>query len=92
MDAVPVPEYLDNPIQLAFWESDEIAPVFVLFGVGIITGTLTYMIIPMYFFHKFFVRFKSMHMRGYLFHMLYRAGIMPLNKRFQNGAITYYFN
>lgn len=90
MQAAPVPEFIDSPPQILFWEADEIAPIFAGIGIGIITGTLTYLLIPMYFFHKYFTYFKDQHMRGYLLHLLYRIGAIPLNPKFPNGAIDFY--
>lgn len=90
MDSVSIQDYIDNPPQVLFWEADEIAPVFVLAGIGIITHTLTWMLIPAVIFHKYFTRFKDEHMPGYLMHLMYRIGLLKLNKKFNNGAITYF--
>jgi len=90
MQSIPIPRYLDNPPQILFWESDELVPIVALAGVGIVTGTLTYCLVAAYVLHKVFMRFKSRHMRGYLWHLGYRIGLVPLNKKFQNGATTYY--
>lgn len=90
MEAIPIPQFIDNPPQIMFWEADEIAPAFFLIGIGIITGTLTYCIVLAFGVHKLFVHFKSKHLRGYLLHVAYRIGMVPLNKKFPNGAIHFY--
>jgi len=90
MQDSPIFDYIDAPSQILFWEADELAPIIVAAAIGILTDSLTYLLIPMYFFHKYFVYFKNQHMPGYLHHLMYRMGLLPLNKRFNNGAITTY--
>ena len=90
MQSVRIPRYVDNPAQFLLWEADEIAPALVICGIGIITGTLTYCIVIAYLFHKTFMRFKVQHQRGFLMHLLYRIGLIPLNRKFSNGCITFY--
>lgn len=90
MQAMRIPQYIDNPPQILFWEADEIAPVIVFLGLGIVTGTLTYCIVMAYGVHKVFMHFKGKHMRGYLMHWLYRVGLIPLNRKFTNGAVRFY--
>lgn len=91
MGPVRIPEYIDNLPQILAWETDELAPAIVLMLVGYSTGTLTWCILTAFGIHKFVVQYKESHMRGYLFHrFLYRFGILPMNKRFSNGAITQY--
>lgn len=90
MQAIPIPQYVDNPPQIMFWEADEIAPVVTFIGLGIVTGTLTYCVLLAYGFHKGFMYFKSQHMRNFLLHWLYRVGMIPLNRRFNHGAVRVY--
>lgn len=90
MNPVPIPQYIDNLPQVGFWEADEIAPAMIWIIVGYATHTLLWMLVPMYVTHKLFMRFKEHHMRGYALHLAYRIGLLPLNKRLQNGAITRY--
>ncbi len=48
MKPVKVPKHIDAPMQMAFWEIDEVAPMVMLMALGILTGTLTYMFLLMY--------------------------------------------
>jgi len=87
MNDVDIPEFVDCLPQFLFWEADEIAPAIVLLGLGILTNTLTYMIIPIYLITKFFTRFKANHLDGYFHHLMYSWGLGILNKRFTNAFI-----
>lgn len=89
-EGMQIPQYIDNPPQWMWWESDEIAPIGVLIGIGMITHTLTLCIFLSWGFYKLFLYFKGRHLRGYFAHIAYRIGLVPLNRRFPNGAITYY--
>lgn len=82
-----MPEFQDSLPQILFWEADEIAPAILLLGLGIITETLTLLLIPMYLLTKYFVRFKQNHLDGYLHHLVYDWGLSMLNKRFVNALI-----
>lgn len=90
METVQIPHYIDNYVQLAFWEADEIGPVMFLVAIGMVTQTLTWCLLISYGVHKIYMHYKEQHLRGYLLHLLYRAGILPLNSRFSNGAILHY--
>ncbi|MBE7540583.1 MAG: type IV conjugative transfer system protein TraL [Rhodocyclaceae bacterium] len=90
MEPVPIPQYIDNPPQILLWEADEIAPVVTLIGLGIITGTLTQCLLISYAVHKVFSHFKSKQMRNFLLHWLFRIGLIPLNRKFTNGAVRYF--
>lgn len=90
MSTVRIPQYVDSPPQIMFWEADEVAPSVVLVGLGIMTGTLSYMILLAYAVHKINIHYKSKRMRGHLLHFLFRIGLIPLNPRFSNGSVTYW--
>lgn len=88
MNDVPIPDYVDSMPQILFWEADEIAPALVLVAVGIVTNTLTYMLIPIWLMTKYFVRFKARYMEGYFHHLVYAWGLGSLNRRFKNALIN----
>lgn len=90
METVVIPDYIDELPQFLLWETDEIAPMMIMFMIGIITQTLTFTIIPAYLVTKLYQRYKAEHLAGHLIHLGYRIGIFPLNRRFENGATTDY--
>lgn len=75
MQDVEMPDYVDSMPQILFWEADEIAPALVLVAIGILTNTLTYMLIPIWLLTKFFTKFKSRYMEGYFHHLVYWWGL-----------------
>lgn len=87
MELVKIPHSVDCLPQILFWEADEIAPAFLLAGAGIVTDTLTMLLIPIYFLTKYFVKFKQNHLDGFFHHLMYDWGVMGLNKRFTNSLI-----
>lgn len=85
MKAVKVPKLVDAPMQFAFWEIDEVAPMIMLMALGILTGTLTYMFLLMYFATKLYQRYKSTARRGALVHLLFFHGLYNPGGRYRNG-------
>lgn len=90
MESMPIPHYIDNPAQWLWWETDEVVPIAIMISMGMIFHMLTISLFASWGFFKLYVYFKNRHLRGYLDHIAYRIGLVPLNKRFQNGAITFY--
>ncbi len=87
MKEIDIPRYVDSQYQVFFWEIDEIAPVVMLMGLGIMTDTLTYMFFAMFVFMKFFSKFKHHHLDGVLLHMAYWHGLLKLNRHFDSGLV-----
>jgi conjugal transfer pilus assembly protein TraL len=85
MTPVKVPKHIDAPVQMAFWELDEVAPLVVLMAVGILSGTLTYMFFLMYFVTKLYQRYKTTARRGALVHLLFYHGLYNPGGRYKNG-------
>lgn len=85
MDPVQIPRYVDSQMQVLFWELDEVVPVIALMGAGILTDTLSYMLVVMIIVWKLFGKFKDSNLDGILMHLAYVNGIANLNKRFHPG-------
>lgn len=81
----PIPNYVDDQMQIFFWELDEFFPTLVIFILFFIWDRLFWGIILSYAFVRVFSRFKSGNMDGVLFHMVWWTGIMKMNNRFSNG-------
>ncbi len=71
------PQYLSSPLQVLWFESDEIG-IIITFGViALIFGSFTWLLIvaaPWYYGHV-----KKKYPRGFLRHTLYFAGLIRLN-------------
>ncbi len=86
MTEKPIPNYVDDQMQVFFWEIDEFFPALTIFIVMFMWGQLLIGILLTYVFVKFFSRFKNANMAGVLFHMAWWVGLMGMNKKFDNGA------
>lgn len=87
MTEKPIPNYVDDQMQIFFWELDEFLPALVMFIVMFMWDQLMLGIFSTYAFVKIFGRFKNAHMDGVLFHMAWWSGLMMMNKRFDSGAM-----
>lgn len=92
MKPVKMPKHIDAPMQVAFWEIDEVAPMIALFALGIMTGTLTYMFILMYIATKLYQRYKSTARRGAVLHLMYWHGLYNPGGRWKNGLARLFIN
>ncbi len=86
MTKKPIPNYVDDQMQIFFWELDEFFPSLTIFVVMFMWDQLLMGIVMAIAFVKFFGRFKNANMSGVLFHMVWWTGLMSMNKKFDNGA------
>lgn len=86
MNERPIPNYVDDQMQVFFWEIDEFFPALTIFIVMFMWDQLLLGLVLVMFFVKFFGRFKNANMSGVLFHMVWWTGLMRMNKKFDNGA------
>lgn len=86
MNERSIPNYVDDQMQIFFWEIDEFFPSLTIFIVMFMWDQLLFGIFMTLAFNKFFSRFKNANMSGVLFHMFWWVGLMGMNKKFDNGA------
>ena len=73
----PFPQYLSKPIQVLWFESDELILSMFFFMLALIYGNLMW---PIFFVSQYFyVRTKKKKPRGYLKHLLYVLGLTKLS-------------
>ncbi|KLR58983.1 type IV conjugative transfer system protein TraL [Diaphorobacter sp. J5-51] len=87
MTEKPIPNYVDDQMQIFFWELDEFFPSLTMFIVMFMWDQLLVGIVMTVVFVKFFSRFKNANMSGVLFHMAWWIGLMGMNKKFDSGAM-----
>lgn len=92
MTPVKMPKHVDAPMQMAFWEIDEVAPMIGLLALGILTGTLTYMFVLMFIVTKAYQRYKTTARRGAVLHLLFWHGIYNPGGRWKNGLARLYIS
>ncbi|MEC4720473.1 type IV conjugative transfer system protein TraL [Noviherbaspirillum sp. CPCC 100848] len=88
MNEIDIPRYVDSQVQLFFWEFDE-AIVFISCLAGGIVAGGWFAIVGMLggiFAVKVFKRFKNGALEGVLLHLCYWAGVLSLNKKFDDAA------
>ncbi|BCO09250.1 hypothetical protein GF1_16260 [Desulfolithobacter dissulfuricans] len=67
------PQYLSNPIQVLWFESDELSIIVLFFVLAMIYGGLAWIL---FFAGPYlYSRSKKTKPRGYLFHLLYMIGL-----------------
>lgn len=66
-----IPNYLDDPHQILFWEFDEFILLAIAFGVGIMVDYLGILILSGLVGIKFYRKIKDRQANGFLMHALY---------------------
>lgn len=69
-----IPNYLDDPQQVLFWEFDEFILMAIAFGIGILVNYLGVLIILGLVGIKLYRRIKDRQANGFLMHALYWYG------------------
>lgn len=76
-----IPNYLDDPQQLLFWEFDEFVLLSIMFAIGIMADHLGMLLAAGLFLVKIYKKFKDRQSNGFLIHALYwNAGINAKDK------------
>lgn len=92
LSVVSIPRFIDSQYQVFFWEMDELVPLIVALGAGIMFEVLLYALIFGLIFSVRFSRFKMARLDGVLVHFAYWVGMMALNKMFRNGLVREMIN
>lgn len=87
MTEKPIPNYVDDQMQIFFWEVDEFFPVLVIFILFFIWDHVFVGMILCWGFSRTFSRMKSSNMDGFLFHVTWWLGLMSMNNRFDSGLM-----
>ncbi|PPD43790.1 MAG: type IV conjugative transfer system protein TraL [Methylobacter sp.] len=71
-----IPNYLDDPQQILFWEFDEFIILSILFAIGIMADHLGMLLAAGLFVVKLYKKYKDRQSNGFLLHSLYwNAGV-----------------
>jgi type IV conjugative transfer system protein TraL len=71
------PQYLSAPLQVLFWDSDELCIIVTFFTIAMIFGSVMWIFLilgPWAYSHM-----KKKYPRGFLQHILYFVGIVKIN-------------
>ena len=93
MKEIDITRYVDRQTQLLFWEIDEAAIFIGCLGAGIALGGWATIasLAGGWYAVKRFKRFKSGALDGVLHHLCYEAGVMGLNKHYDDSSKRDYF-
>jgi hypothetical protein len=72
----PFPQYLSAPFQILWYESDELALFMCFLVLALMYGTLFWLLLPAGPYA--YSRIKRKKPRGFLFHLLYMAGLVRM--------------
>lgn len=71
---VEIPIYADEPPHFLLWAVDEIMPILLGLGVGILMGHIFIATVIGFVVSHFYKKFRDQHAGGYLYHLLYWYG------------------
>jgi len=71
------PQYLSSPIQVLWWEADDLGIIFICFTLALVFGGPLWLLLV--FGPMLYSRAKKKHSRGFLKHMLYFIGLKDLS-------------
>ncbi|MBN2570073.1 MAG: type IV conjugative transfer system protein TraL [Deltaproteobacteria bacterium] len=70
------PQYLSDPLQVLWFEPDELSMMFIFFGLAMVYGSFFWIL--MVLVPWFYSRAKRKYPKGFLKHMLYFIGILNI--------------
>jgi type IV conjugative transfer system protein TraL len=79
---------IEDPPQILIWEADEIAPSVVIFVVLYMWEMKLFAFLLPFVFLRIMSRIKNTFMRGMLFHLTWRYGILKMNKIYPSGLVS----
>lgn len=80
-DRTPFPKYLDAPQQILFWTADQMVPFATMALIGMATKTLMPCLLLGGVGAWAFARYRDSRPDGFLQHIAYWYGILPLKGR-----------
>jgi len=70
--------YIDDPVSFFFWDIDEVVVFATFMVVGLLTDTLTYLILVGFLLSFILSRVKQSRAEGFFMHILYWYGLCRL--------------
>lgn len=80
-DQLEFPRYLDAPQQILWWTADQMVPFAMMALIGMATKTLMLCLLIGGLMSWLFARFRDSRPDGYLQHIAYWYGVLPLKGR-----------
>ncbi len=87
-DAIKFPATVDEPPMMLLWRGDELVPFFILFIIGFMMKQVLISIIAGWLLVKVVRKYRDIKPDGYLTHLLWWRGILPLFTRTTSNPFT----
>jgi conjugal transfer pilus assembly protein TraL len=69
------PRYFDSPIQILWWEIDEILPLFLMLMIGLFFGSFLFCAVIGFVLFWLITKYKKNLPNGYIGNILYMTGL-----------------
>lgn len=91
MKPIRIPPRIDEPPHILLWSVDELAPMLLGLSFGILIGQALICFLIGFCITSAYRKFRDNHPDGYLLHLLYYAGFLPLKGKMINPYIKRLF-
>lgn len=81
MEMLTMPAHIDEPKQYLLWSVDEIVPIGLMMGVGVILSQLFFCLCAGFVAASLYRRYKESQPEGYSEHLMYWYGLLPNETR-----------
>jgi len=71
MSVINIPQYVDDPPHLLFWQADEVAPIGIGLVLGMFTGYAAVFTIGGILLTRWYRKYRDDHPDGFMAHMIY---------------------
>ncbi len=81
MSQIEIPRYVDDPPHILLWSADEVAPILLALVFGIIFSHTFIFLLAGVALTKVYSRFRDGRPDGYIMHLIYWYGFLPIRAR-----------
>lgn len=81
MKPVKIPSRVDEPPHILLWSADEMLPMLMGLGIGIVIGQAMICFLIGLVVTKLYARFRDNHPDGFLLHLIYWSGFLHTKAR-----------
>lgn len=71
MNQIEIPQYVDDPPHLLFWQADEVAPIGIGLVFGMFTGYAAICTLSGFLLTRWYRKYRDDHSDGFIVHMIY---------------------
>lgn len=75
-----IPHRVNAPMSIAFWDSNQVTPVFIAIGVGAVFKIMSYSVVFAVIYFVVVGKMKEKYPRGFVRHKLWSMGLFPIGE------------